>query len=249
MRARILHNEFAKMRHLRIGLTATTMVVAIVALSLIAVLTSPDFDPGSLRAWYGLLAGMSFGVPLISPLLLAVLASRQVDLEHQGGGWLLQATSGISPGRVCRVKLLALGLVVTAATIAGSGIVLLLGVTLLGLGAPAPLGRWVVCTVCTLVVNLVVLALHVLLSARVENQLVALGVGVLGCIMAIFSQGLPPWAAHLTPWGHYALAQAAGYEGEVLRALPIDVPGIVVLGVVAAVLFAVLTHRFDRQEA
>ncbi|MCQ9384305.1 ABC transporter permease [Brevibacterium sp. 50QC2O2] len=242
-------NEFAKMRHLKVGLVATIMVIGVLALSLFAVVSSPDFDPDTPGAWNALLAGMSLGIPLISPLLLAVLASRQTDIEHQGNGWLLQSTSGITPGGLCRAKLVALGLIVAAVTIGSSLIVLAFGKVFAGILPPAPLAHWAGFTLCMLVVNLAVLALHILLSAKVENQLVALGIGVLGCILAVFSQGLPAVAAHLTPWGYYALARAAGYQGEMIQALPISYPSIIALTVIVGGLFAALTFRFDRQEA
>lgn len=249
MSARAVANEFAKMRRLRVGLVATIMILGVLALSLFAVVSSPDFTPETPQAWNALLAGMSLGFPLISPLLLAVLASRQTDIEHQGNGWLMQATSGITPGGLCRAKLVALGVVVAAFTIGTSLFVLVVGKVLVGIVPSAPLPQWAGFTLCMLVVNLVILALHVLLSATVENQLVALGIGVLGCILAVFSQGLPTAAAHLTPWGYYALSQAAGYEGDQIQALPIAYPSVAALAVIGGVLFYVLTDRFDRQEA
>ena len=242
-------NEFAKMRHLKVGVVATIMVLGVLALSLFAVVSSPDFDPDTPEAWNALLAGMSLGIPLISPLLLAVLASRQTDMEHQGNGWLMQSTAGITPGSLCRAKLAALGIIVTAVTIGTSLIVLAFGKLLAGILPPAPLAHWAGFTLCMLVVNLAVLALHILLSAKVENQLVALGIGVLGCILAVFSQGLPAAAAHITPWGYYALAQAAGYEGDQIQAQAIAYPSIAALAAIVGIVFAVLTFRFDRQEA
>ncbi len=244
---RAVANEFAKMRGRGVAVIAASLVLGVLALSLVALLSGADVDPASPQAWHGLLAGMSLGVPLLSPLLLAVLASRQTEIEHEGQGWLLQATSGLTPGAVCRAKLVALGVVVTAATLAASSLVAAVGAAL-GFTAPLPLAQWAGFTACLVVVNLVVLALHVLLSARVENQLVALGVGALGVVVAVFSQGLPAAAAHVTPWGYYALARAAGYEGEHLRALPIAYPSVAALALVAAGCVAVVTARLDRQE-
>lgn len=249
MSARSVANEFAKMKHLRIGLVAAAMLVAVVLLSLYTVVASPDFSPEGPGAWNALLAGMSLGVPLLSPLLLAVIASRQTDIEHTGNGWLLQSTSGITPGGVCRAKLVALGIVVTLTTVGTSLLVLVLGKLLAGILAPAPLGHWAGFTLCMLVVSLAILALHILLSAKVENQLVALGVGVFGCVMAVFSQGLPAALAHVTPWGYYALAKAADYEGDRYVALPLSYVSIAALAVIVGALFAVITYRFDRQEA
>lgn len=249
MTGRSVVNEFAKMRHLRVGVVAVIMVLAVFGLSLFTIVSSPDFDPDSPAAWNGLLAGMSLAIPLVFPLLLAVLASRQTDIEHQGNGWLLQATAGLTPGGVCRAKLIALGVVVTVVTIGTSLLVVVAGKLLAGILPPAPLGHWLGFTGCMLVVNLVVLALHILLSAKIDNQLVALGIGVLGTVLAVFSQGLPAGAAHLTPWGYYALAKASDYAASGYVAIPLSYPSIAALAVIVGVLFLVITHRFDRQEA
>lgn len=249
MSARAVANEFAKMRHLRIGVVAAVLVIAVVLLSLYTVVSSPDFSPKDPGAWNALLAGMSLGTPLLSPLLLAVIASRLTDIEHTGNGWLLQSAAGVTPGGICRAKLVALGVVVTVSTVAMSLIVLALGKLLAGILVPVPMGHWAGFTLCMLVVNIALLALHILLSAKVENQLVALGLGVFGCVMAVFSQGIPAAAAHVTPWGYYALAKAADYQGDQYVALPLSYASIALLAVVVGALFALITFRFDRQEA
>lgn len=249
MSAAAVANEFAKMRHLHVELIAVIMTLAVLGLALFTVVSSPDFDPDSSGAWNALLAGMSLGFPLISPLLLAVLASRQTDIENTGNGWLLQATAGISPGGLCRAKLMALGVVVTTLTIGTSLLVLVCGKLLAGILAPLPLGHWAGFSLCMVAVNLIILALHIVVSAKVENQLVPLGIGVLGCILAVFSQGLPTAAAHVTPWGYYALAKAADYGHGGYIAVDISYPSIIGLTVIAGLAFALITGRFDRQEA
>jgi hypothetical protein len=243
-------NEFAKMRHLRIVLVATALVVCVVGLSLMGAMISPDFADPAKRSWEVLLDSMSVAVPMISPILLAVLASRQVDIEHQGNGWLLSQTSGITPGGLCRVKLFALGTIVTAATVLES--VLLIGIgLLLGITAPVPIGLWLGYTASILVVNLILLALHLLLSARIDNQLVGLGIGALGTIVAWSASGFPAWLAHASPpWGYYALADATEWRdgaGAPVTITP-SYPSIAALGVVGAVLFLLVTSLFDRQE-
>lgn len=249
MTGRAVANEFAKMRHLKAGLIATVMLVAVLGLSLIGLLSDPYFDPAVTTAWYALLAGLSLGTPLIAPLLLAVLASRQTDIEHQGNGWLLQTTAGTTPGALCRAKFYALGIIVVLTTVAASLMSLALGRVLVGISAPLPIGHWAGFTACVLVVNLVLLAGHILLAAKVENQLIGLGIAVLGTLLGLFSKNLPDALAHITPWGYYALAEVANYQDGAMVALPISYPSFVGLAVVAGVVFVLITSRFDRQEA
>lgn len=108
----IVVNEFAKMRHLHVVLLVAVLFAVVTGIGLYAAVFNPDFDRTSASSWNTLLMGMGSGFTLAAPLLLAVVASRLVDAEHQGGGWLMSATSGVTPGGLCRAKLLALGLLV-----------------------------------------------------------------------------------------------------------------------------------------
>lgn len=249
MNGRALANEFAKMSHLHTRAVAAAMAIAGIVLALFTIVSIPGMSLDTTGAWDALLAGLSLGIPLVCPLLLAVMASRLVDIEHQSNGWLLQATSGISPGGMCRAKLLALGLVVASSTVLTGAVTVVLGRLLVGITAPVPLGRFATFIGCMVVVNIVVLALHILIAAKIENQLVGLGIGAFGSVAAVFSQGLPAAAAHFTPWGYYALAKAADYQTNGFVPRPIHVASIAALGVISATAFAILTQRFDRQEA
>ncbi|MDN5724475.1 MAG: ABC transporter permease [Propionibacteriales bacterium] len=240
-------NEFAKMRQLGVVPVGSALLLGVLGLTMIAALGDPSFAEPRTRSWLPMLGGMSMGVALMSPLMLAVLASRQVDIEHQGQGWLLSATSGLTPGQVCRAKLVALGAVVAMITIATNVIILGVGLAL-GVPAPPPVGHWLAAVSGALLVSLVLLALHVVLAAKVENQLVGLGIGVLGTLFAAFASGLPTWLAHLAPWGYYALTRAAEYQGESVVLLLPSWPSLLGLAVVGGVVFALVTGRLDRQE-
>lgn len=239
-----LRNETAKLRRLHVVPTVLALGAGLVLLTLFTVATSGQDSP----TWALPLAGFSFAAPLVCPLLVAVVASRVVDVEHQGNGWLLGQALGRTPGSLCRAKLVTTGTLVTGAVIGAAGAVVVLG-TLLGVTGPMPFGAWVGTTTCAVAVSLVLLALHVLLSAVIDNQLVCLGVGVVGTVLAVFSSGLPGWVAHATPWGYYGLGAAADYVDGKLTMLTPSYPSVAVLSVVAAVLFAAVTARFDRQEA
>lgn len=249
---RAVANEFAKMRRLHVVPVALVMVVGVVALSCVT-FTIPGFmqsvrDPSG-QPWQWLLGGMSTFVPVVSPILLAVLASRPVDIEHQGNGWLLSQTSGLTPGFLCRVKFVAAGAVLVAATLIQSGLVFALG-KLVGITVPFPAGQWIGYTASIVIVNLVLFALHLLLSARLGNQLVGLGIGVLGVFVAVSSTGMPHWLAHLfPPWGYYALVTPVDAREEGMVSLEPSHLSVLALGIAAGAAFLLITHLFDRQEA
>lgn len=250
MSTRVVINEFAKMRHLRIGLLAVVLFAGIAGITtfrgLASGLTTHLDDPTGF-GWKILLAGLGFSAGLISPLIIAVIASRQVEAEHAGNGWLLSAVSGVSPGRLCRAKFVSLGIIITASTVAQSFVLMSVGLGL-GISSPLPLGQWLGYTAAIVIVNLAVLALHLLLSAKIENQLACMGIAVIGLFIAVFGSALPVWLAALTPWGYYALAAPADYVGTNLVYLDIPYVSILVLAVVGTALFYLITARFDHRE-
>ena len=242
MRLRLIINEIAKMKRRHIGLVALILILSVAGMSLMGAASSR----ADILTWPALLAGTSLAFPMACPLLIAVIASRIVDMEHEGNGWLASQSGGIGTGQVCRAKMVAAGLVVTLTTMAASALLVTLG-TLLGADS-LPVKLWLGHTCAILSINLVVLGAQILLSARVENQLVALCLGVVGTIIAAVSSRLPNWLAALTPWGYYSLAAAADYRDTGLVTLTPAYGPIATLTIIAAIAFITLTHRLNSQE-
>lgn len=248
MSAGNLVNEFAKMRHLHVLLLSVVLFVVVCGVGVFAGVLSPDFDGAGVSSWNALLLGIGSGFSLAAPLLLAVMASRLVDVEHLAGGWIAASTSGVTPGELCRAKLLTLGLLVALVTIATSALFLAIG-EIVGIEAPWPARRWLGQTLCLTVVNVAVLALHVVLAARVENQLIGIGLGLIGPVLALISTSLPTGLSHLFPWGYYGLSAAAGYVDGELAGFSPGYPSVAGLELVAVLTVLLLTRSFDRQEA
>jgi hypothetical protein len=249
--SRALRLEFRKMRRLRTLPVVLAMVVAVAALSsasLFASSTRATFDDPAAHPWAELLLHYTLVAAMTSPILAAVLASRQTDIEHAGGGWTLASTAGFAPGTLCRAKLAALGAVLLPAV--GLQTVLVVGAgALAGIRVPIEAGPWIGYTLLLGLVDVALLAAHVWLAATVENQLVGVGVGLLGAFLALFALLVPGVAYWLPPWGGYALishvAQTGG--GEVGYVTP---PHPWIGGVLALVgaAFALSTRRRARTE-
>ena len=246
---RMMRNEYAKMRHLRIGLITALLLLGVCSITVLSALNSGlvnhRFDADG-DGWRLLMVSLHGAVGLTSPLLLAVMASRQVEVEHSGQGWMSSATAGTTPGRLCRVKLLALGLLILPIPAAWGALVVIV-VRAVGLTAPVPVPRLLALVAGLAAINLAVLGAQLLASARVENQLGPLALGLIGILLSVFAPVMPLWARYLSPWTAYGLIVPADFVGTDLVDLDTHLDGLTVLTGVGGALFALVTTRFDHQ--
>ena len=251
---RAIRLELRKMRRLRTGLTTTALVLAVVALSSISLFsgsTRRTFDDPEAMPWATLMMSYAFMAAMTSPILTAVLASRQTDIEHSGAGWNLAATSGLTPGALCRVKLAALSLLIVPAAIAESAVLIVVA-RAIGVSLPLDVGPWVTYTVLLALVNTAMCAYHLWLAAVVENQLVVMSAGLLGGFIGVYMLLSPPMLARLLPWGYYAVitpAKVSMVDGHgVHEYVQVPMGWIVGFLVLTAVIFTAATRRLDRIE-
>lgn len=242
--------EFRKMRRLRTGPVIGILVIAVAALSSASQFsggTRETFDDPTASPWAALLLTYTLMAAMTSPLLTAVLASRQTDIEHAGAGWTLAATAGYTPGTLSRAKLVALGLVLLPAVAVQSLVVIGAGV-LAGIRVPLDPGPWLGYTALLFLIDVAFLALHIWLAATVENQLVSVGVGMLGAFLAVFTLLMPGAVSRFVPWGYYAVIAHATQNGD--AATYTNPPYAWVAGflILVGAAFALATRRLDRIE-
>ena len=247
--------EILKMRRLRTPLITALIVgtsVALCSMSLFsASFTELSHDPHAMP-WARLLLMTCFYNAMIGPILVSVLASRQTDIEHTGSGWNMAATSGLTPGTLCRAKLAALSLlIVPAVTVQSLGIIML--ARFRGLSVALDVGPWATYTTLLICVDLATCAYFLWLAAVVENQLIVMSTGLLSGFIGIFTLLVPPEIVRWTPWGYYALITPAATRaaaGSQTVVTYIDVPAGWIAGflVLTALIFTVVTHRLNRIE-
>lgn len=244
---RAIRLEFRKMRRLRTVLITAILVIAVAGLSSFSLFsgsTQESFDDPAARPWAALMMTYALMSAMTSPILTAVLASRQTDIEHAGIGWTLASTSGYSPGVLCRAKLVALSTVMLPATALQSLLVIGIGL-LAGIRAPLDPGPWLLYTGLLFLINVAFLALHIWLAAVVENQLVSVGVGMLGAFLGVFCILTGATFARVIPWGYYAMVAPVGQEGSSLTYLLPPFGWITGFIVLVGIVFAVFTRRLD----
>ncbi|WP_454151159.1 ABC transporter permease [Microbacterium lacticum] len=247
---RAIRLEFRKMRRLRTGLIVTILVLAVAALSSISLFsggTRRTFDEPEAMPWAALMMSYAFMAAMTSPILTAVLASRQTDIEHSGAGWTLASTAGYSPGVLCRAKLAALSLVLVPAIIGQTLLVIAIG-AFAGIRVPLDAGPWIGYTALLFLVDVAFLALHIWLASVVENQLISVGIGMLGAFLAVFMLLMPGAVARVIPWGYYAMISYAGQQGGSVSYVTPAYAWIGGFLVLVGVVFALATRRLDRIE-
>lgn len=246
--------EVLKMRRLRVLLVTGLLLAASTAMSgleLSNLARGGNLSDPSAQPWAALLLSMALLNTLTQPIFVAVLASRQTDIEHSGAGWNLAATSGLTPGALCRVKLAALTLLIVPATVAESGILIVVA-RAMGLSLPLDVGPWVVYTLLLALVNTAMCAYHLWLATVVENQLIVMSVGLLGGFLGVYMMLAPPALARLVPWGYYAVitpATVSMADGHgVYDYISVPTGWIAGFAALTAVLFTIATRRLDRIE-
>ena len=247
--------ELSKMRRLRTVPVAAALAAATVALSaanLFSASARAGFSSPGSHIWEGLLLNYTLMSAITGPILAAVLASRQTDIEHSGAGWMLFATAGRTPGALCRAKVAALSPVIAPA-VACQSLALVGSARLAGVAVPLDPGPWALYTAGLIAVDLAMCAFHVWLAAVRENQLIGVGVGLLGSFTAVYMLLAPSWVARLVPWGYYAViscARVGTVEANAHDALYTTPPlgWVVAFLILAAALFTAATRRLDRIE-
>ncbi|MEA5055469.1 MAG: hypothetical protein VB093_18785, partial [Propionicimonas sp.] len=97
-------------------------------------------------------------------------------------------------------------------------------------------------------VDIAFCALHIWLAATVENQLVSVGVGVLGAFLAVFMLLVPGMIGRFVPWGYYAvISHASQHDGGVAYVSP-PYPWVAGFLLLVGVVFTLATQHLDRLE-
>lgn len=241
--------ELRKMRRLRTVPLVAVLVLTVAALSSMSLFAQNQsaLDDPTTSPWESLLLTYTLMAALCSPILTAVLASRQTDIEHGARGWFLAATAGYTAGTLCRAKLLAVTLLLVPATVVQSACVILAGLAA-GIGIPLTPGPWFGYTAMLLLVNIAFCSLHIWLAAVIENQLVSVAVGMLGAFVAAFTLLGPTTLARVVPWGYYAVISHVAQSGDGITYIHPPYAWIAGFLALVAIAFALATRRLDHIE-
>lgn len=249
---RAVRLEFQKMRRMRAGVILMLLIVAVAALASLSLFTTgtrSTFEDPAAMPWEGLLLKYGFAAAMTSPVLTAVLASRQTDIEYSAAGWALASTGGLRPGVLCRAKIIALGAILLPALVVQSLLIIGIG-TVAGIHVPLDPWPWAHYTAMLFLIDLAFIALHTWLAVAADNQLVSVGVGMLGSLIAVFTMLMPGEFVRFIPWGYYAmvLQHAFSYPENVIVRITPPYAWIAGFLILTSFGFAMATRRLDRIE-
>lgn len=205
---RLLSLEFYKCRRRKITLVcAAVLAVELLWMSVFFAREGPEELQ---QGWMMLLYNLAMVDAIVLPLSVATLASRSCELEHKGNTWKLLETM-VPPGRLYTAKLAWGGLVLAGLLALRSAVFLAVGV-LLGFPGETPWGKFIMFTLISWAVSMMVYALQQGLSLRFANQAAALVCGIAGSFLGILSMLFPPALTRLVPWGYYGLMALVGMD-------------------------------------
>ena len=150
-------------------------------------------------------SALFYAVPVINtillPVMMAVLASRLWDMEAKGCTtkllYTLQSRRSLFLGKA----LFGLGEVVLMVLLE-AGVLVLLGQAQ-GYTEAFPAGQFCYLNLCTLVVSVMLFFSELLLSIVFSNPMPAVGVGIVGALLGLFSAFMPQIASYFVPWGYF----------------------------------------------
>ena len=144
------------------------------------------------------------------PISVAVIASRNCELEHKGATLKLLETM-VTPGRLYCTKMLWGALVLATLLAVRSAAFAAMGAAV-HFSGDIPWGKFALFTVISWAVSMMVFALQQGLSLRFVNQAVALVCGISGSFLGILSLLFPPALTRCIPWGYYGLLSLVGMD-------------------------------------
>lgn len=199
---RLLSLEFFKLRRKKMGLTLVLFALLEAAFcfwSLARISGKAAWIPSN--AWNLLFYNYTMLDSLLLPLLTAVLASRICDLEHKGAA-LKQLLPDTSAARLYGAKYLCVVIYLVLTTFLHLAAILLTGLVL-PFPMPLPTVQLINYAASLLLVSCMILSLQLWVSITVQNQMIALVLGLAMGGIGFLSLLFPESVSRLLLWSYY----------------------------------------------
>lgn len=201
--------EFFKIKHRKVFVT----VIGIMFITFLWTLWAQTYKntDSPMQNWMALFYNVSTINCVVMPILVAITASKLVDIEHKGN--TLKMLKTLEGGcRLFNSKFISGILIMIFAT-------LLQGVSMIILGAlngyqAIPYGYFIYFMLYTLLINVTLFLFQMILSFQFVNQMIALVVSIAGSFLGLFSLFFGGIISKLIFWGYYGLLSPVGMNWD-----------------------------------
>ncbi|AKK10571.1 ABC transporter permease [Corynebacterium uterequi] len=202
-RATALRAALMTLKRQRLPLVVASQIVAVAALALPQLLRDGAADDTAF--WPKLMLAIGFSAALTYPILVAVLASIVIDVEHRASSWNLWAGLLFPPGRLARLKAV-FALVALALVVVGHALVVLGCAATRGIDTSAQdVARLAVMMVNVWLVSACLMWVHLAVALVFRSQLGNIGLGIVGAFIGVYSLLTSSKVTYLLLWGYYSL--------------------------------------------
>ena len=241
--------EFFKINHRKVCLTILSIMFVTFLWALWAQthksLNSAEQD------WMALFYNISTLNCIVMPILIAVTASKLVDIEHKGNTLKLLKT--LEGGcRLFNSKFIC-GILLMIFTTIIQGISMIALACINGYTS-VPYGYFIYFILYTLLINVTLFLLQMILSFQFVNQMIALVISIAGSFLELFSLFFGGIISKIIFWGYYALLSPVRMDWNASsRAVnyywaPIPLSGIITIILLLTILYVTGQKLFRLKE-
>lgn len=214
--------------------------------------TSRMDETDLIQGWMGLLYQMPLLNCIVLPIMTGVLASRISDIEHKGNTFSMLRL--LIQNRSIYFAKIYLGVFFVGITTLGEVMMMLMLGFLRGFITSPPWGFLIYFFGYTLLVSIALYLFQLLLSLILKNQLIPIGISIMGSFIGLFSLYMPGRIQEFFVWGYYGVLSNVRMNWDAVSRIidyywtPLNWGGIVVI-VAFSIVITVLGYRlFIRKE-
>lgn len=201
--------EFFKIKHRKVY----TTIISIMFIGFLWALWAQTYKNADepIQNWMALFYNISTLNCVIMPILIAVTASKLVDIEHKGNTLkLLKTLEGGT--RLFNAKFIC-GIIMMLFTIIIQGISILVLASINGY-SDIPHGYLIYFLLYTLFINVTLFLLQMILSFQYVNQMISLVISIAGSFLGLFSLFFGGIISKIMFWGYYGLLSPVGMDWD-----------------------------------
>lgn len=205
--------ERKKYKGLKLPLIMILFTLVNIALAAMSMFSSSFTDEMNTSgyAWLLIMDSYLLYTVLISPIFLAMLTSRSVELENHGNMWKVLRVCGVELNEIYTSKFAYIFKFYLFYQVI-NWLAQFLMAKYVGLTETIPYFRFAIVFLSQIAITFMIMSFHYVLSLRWSNQLISISVSLLGTILGFVSLLLPRIVSDLIPYSWYGALAGMGTE-------------------------------------